>query len=51
MGRGVKAAIVGIPLRNMHTPVEIINMNDLSLSTKLLVNFLLDQKIESILRS
>lgn len=38
---GIKAMILGIPLRNMHSPTEIISMKDLVSGTKLLTNFLL----------
>jgi len=48
-GEGVKALILGIPLRNMHTPVEIINLRDLNYGIQLLTNFLLHRRIERVL--
>jgi len=47
--RGIKALILGIPLRSMHTPVEIINMNDLNGGIRLLTSFLTHKKINSVL--
>jgi len=48
-GTGIKALILGIPLRNMHSPVEIINLKDLNYGTQLLTNFLLHRRIEKVL--
>lgn len=48
---GIRALILGIPLRNMHTPVEIINTRDLNSSIQLLTNFLMHRKIESVLEN
>jgi len=39
-GKGVKALVLGIPLRSMHSPTEIINMKDLTSGAKLLTKFL-----------
>ena len=36
---------IGIPLRNMHTPVEIISTIDLDLTVKILHKFLLSRKL------
>ena len=44
-----KSIVVGIPLRNMHTPCEIINENDLLSGAKLLTGFLLSKKLKDIL--
>ena len=44
-----KILIIGIPLRNMHTPVEIINSKDLDYIIRLLTQFLLNKKIKTIL--
>jgi endoglucanase len=46
---GVRAVILGIPLRNMHTPVETINLKDLDYGTKLLTNLLLSQNLRSVI--
>ena len=45
-----KTAIIGIPLRNMHTPVEVLNMRDVNNGIKLLKNFLLSKRLNSIVR-
>ena len=48
-GDVVKALIFGIPLRNMHTPVEIISMRDLNYTIQLLTKFLLHRRIVKVL--
>lgn len=48
-GDGIKALILGIPLRNMHTPTEIISTKDLNYGAQLLTNFLLHRRIGSVL--
>jgi len=45
---GIKTLLIGIPLRNMHTPVEIINLRDLNYGSQLLTNFLLNKRIDMI---
>jgi len=42
---GARAMILGIPLRNMHTPVEIIDIKDLESGIKLLSYFLVSTKL------
>lgn len=37
---GSKACTVSIPLRNMHTPVEVIDLNDIELTGQLLAEFI-----------
>jgi len=46
---GIKTLIMGIPLRNMHTPVEIVNLRDLKYGIDLLTSFLLHRRIGKIL--
>jgi endoglucanase len=46
---GIKAVILGIPLRNMHSPTEIINLKDLKSGIDLLTNFLLHKRLKNIL--
>lgn len=36
---GVKACTISIPLRNMHTPVEIIDIEDVKLTAQLIADF------------
>jgi len=48
-GEGIRAVIFGIPLRNMHTPVEIINLKDLNYGINLLKSFLLHRNIGRML--
>jgi endoglucanase len=38
-GNGVPCMVVSIPLRNMHTPVEIVSMQDISSTARLLAEF------------
>jgi endoglucanase len=38
---GVAAGLVSIPLRYMHTPVEVLSLKDLENSAKLLAEFIL----------
>ncbi len=46
---GVKALVMGIPLRSMHSPCEIINMKDLNSGSKLLTKFLQAKKLNEVL--
>src|SRR5207253_2058771 len=39
---GVAMGIVGVPLRYMHTPVEILSLADLDSTVEVLTRFLLD---------
>jgi endoglucanase len=41
---GVASALVGIPTRYMHTPVEVVSLDDLSNAAKLIASFLVDMK-------
>jgi len=43
--QGVRAMVMGIPLRNMHTPVETINLKDLESGIKLLKSMLLSSNL------
>jgi len=42
---GVKSMGLGIPLRNMHTAVEVINLNDINNGVKLLTSMLLSKEL------
>lgn len=48
-GFPTRALIMGIPLRNMHTPVEIINLKDLNYGIQLLKHFCLSRNIRRVL--
>ncbi len=37
---GVPTAIIGIPLRNMHTPVEIVSIKDIERTARLIAEFI-----------
>lgn len=39
---GVKTALLSIPLRNMHTPVEVISLSDVENTAKLIAAFILE---------
>lgn len=41
MQSGIPCALVGIPCRYMHTPVETINICDLKIATEIIYNYLL----------
>lgn len=43
---GIRAMVFGIPLRNMHSPVEIVNYADLINGTKLLLKFLNSKRLD-----
>ena len=47
---GVATGLVGVPQRYMHTPTEVLSLEDLDNTTKLLVGFVrsLDQKISFV---
>ncbi len=45
-GRGVKTALISIPLRYMHTGVEVISMADIENAAKLLAEYLLKKESE-----
>ncbi|MBR3974522.1 MAG: M20/M25/M40 family metallo-hydrolase [Clostridia bacterium] len=40
-GKGVKTGLISIPLKNMHTPVEIAAISDIELTAKMLEAFVL----------
>jgi len=45
---GIRTLVMGVPLRNMHSPLEVINYKDLVTNYKLLVNFLLEVKSKNL---
>lgn len=45
----VKTAILGIPLRNMHSTVEIVNLKDINYGINLISKFLVSKEIKRIL--
>ncbi len=46
---GIRALTLGIGVRNMHCPVEIINMKDIGYGINLLTRFVLSQELRKIL--
>ena len=36
---GIRTAVIGLPLRNMHTPVEVLSIADLDYAAKLIAEF------------
>ena len=45
-GRGVKTALLSIPLRYMHTANEIISLKDIEYTGKLIAAYLLEKEME-----
>jgi len=41
---GTKTAMVSPPIRNMHTPVEIANLNDLEQCAQLIAHYILSKE-------
>ena len=41
VGSGVKCALVSVPLRNMHTPVEVINIKDIESAAEIIAEYIL----------
>lgn len=39
---GVRTAIIGMPLRNMHTPIEVVSLADLDHAAELVAHFVAD---------
>jgi endoglucanase len=46
---GIRILNLGIPCRNLHSPVEIINIKDLNYATRLLKSFLLSRKLGKVI--
>ncbi len=46
-GKGVRTALLSIPLRYMHTPCEIINVNDVEKTAALISAYLLKKEAEA----
>lgn len=45
-GSGVKTALLSIPLRNMHTAVEVVNVHDVIDTSSLILNFISQKEKE-----
>lgn len=45
-GSGVKTALLSIPLKNMHTAVEVINVNDVLATSMLMLSFIEKKEAE-----
>jgi len=46
---GIRALSMGVGVRSMHSPVEIVNLSDLMGGSKLLKNFLLNSKLGKVI--
>ena len=42
--KGVKTALVSLPIKYMHTPSEVVSLEDMRDIKKLILNFLLDKR-------
>ncbi len=42
-GSGVKTALISIPLRNMHTPVEVCDLEDIENTAKLMAEYIIER--------
>ncbi len=45
-GRGVKTALLSVPLRYMHTSIEVINFDDIENTAKVIAEYLLKKEAE-----
>ncbi len=45
-GKGVKTALLSVPLRYMHTGIEVINIDDIEYTAKLIAEYLLKKEAE-----
>ncbi len=45
-GKGVKTALISVPLRYMHTGIEVINLDDIENSAELIAEYLLKKEAE-----
>ncbi len=45
-GKGVRTALISVPLRYMHTGIEVINIDDIENSAKLIAEYLLKKEAE-----
>ena len=46
VGRGVKTALLSIPLRYMHTGNEVVNVTDIELTSRLIAEYILTKEAE-----
>jgi len=46
---GIKIVDLGIPLRNMHSPVEVINLTDINNAAKMLKDFVFDKRMINVI--
>lgn len=43
VGSGAKCSLVSVPLRNMHTPVEVVNTNDIESAADIIAEYILSK--------
>lgn len=46
--KGIKTALISIPLRYMHTPVEVVSTDDLKETVRLLVSYIISLNLEGM---
>lgn len=43
---GVKTAVISMPIKNMHTPVEVVKLSDIEAVAQLMAEFILSKEVE-----
>jgi endoglucanase len=47
VGQGIKTGLVSVPILNMHSPSEVVNINDIDRAAKLLAMFALNMSLKT----
>lgn len=47
-GSGIKTALLSIPLKNMHTQVEVVNVEDIESTAQLLAAYIIERSCENV---
>jgi endoglucanase len=48
VAEGIPCAVIGIPLRYMHTPVETVSLKDIRRAGRLMAEFIADLKVDTL---